>query len=66
MPAACCRDNAAQALTQWRHPVAFSVALNVLHQVMCPTSYHCIRKAIKIASNLPAFFVVNVAAHYHG
>jgi len=48
----------AQALAQWRHPVAFRVALDVLHRVMRPTSYRRIRIAIEIASNLPAFFVV--------
>jgi hypothetical protein len=52
------RGDMAQALNQWRHPVASSEALDVLHRVMCPASYRRIRMAIKIASNLPAFFVV--------
>ena len=51
------QGNTAQALAQWRHPVASSVALDVLHWVMCPALYRRIRMAIKIASNLPA--VVN-------
>jgi hypothetical protein len=41
--------------------VASSEALNeldLLHWVMRPTSYRRICTAIKIASNLPAFFVV--------
>jgi hypothetical protein len=47
------RANAVQALAQWRHPVASSKAWDVLHQAMRPASYHRIRMAIKIASNLP-------------
>ena len=38
--------------------VALSEALDVLHRAMCPTLYCRIRMAIKIASDLPAFFVV--------
>jgi len=52
------RGDTAQALTQWRHPVASSEALDVLHWAMCPTAYRRISMAIKFASNLPAFFVV--------
>jgi hypothetical protein len=52
------RGNAMQALAQQRHPVASSKAWYVLHRAMRPASYRCIRMAIKIASNLPAFFVV--------
>jgi hypothetical protein len=52
------RGNTVQALDQWRHPEASSEALDVLHQAMGPASYHRIRRAIKITSNLPAFFVV--------
>jgi hypothetical protein len=52
------RGNAVQALARWRHPVTSSKAWNVLHWVMRPASYHCICTAIKIASNLPAFFDV--------
>jgi hypothetical protein len=53
-----CRGNAMRALARWRHPVASSEALDVLHWVMCPASYRHIRMAIKIASDLPAFFVI--------
>jgi hypothetical protein len=52
------RGNMAQALDQWRHPVGSSEALDVLHQVMCPASYHCIAMAIEMASDSPAFVVV--------
>jgi len=48
----------AQALARWRHPLAPSEALDVLYWAMRPTSYCRIHTAIKIASNLPAFFVV--------
>jgi hypothetical protein len=48
----------AQALYQWRHLVASSEALDVLHWAMHPASYCRIRMAIEIASNLPAFFFV--------
>jgi len=53
-----CRGNTAQALNRWQHPVASSEALDVLHRLMCPALYRCIRMAIEIASNLPTFFVV--------
>jgi len=53
-----CRGNTAQALARWRHPVASSEALDVLHRAMCPTSYRCIAIAIEIASDSSAFFVV--------
>jgi hypothetical protein len=52
------RGNTAQALNQWQHPVDLSEALDVLHWEMRPSSYCRIRMAIKIASSLPAFFVV--------
>jgi hypothetical protein len=53
------RGNWVQALNRWRHPVApRSEALDMLHWVMRPASYRRMRMAIKIASNLPAFFVV--------
>jgi hypothetical protein len=54
-----CRDDTAQALDRWWYPVASSEALDVLHQVMYPASYCHIRMAIDIASNLPAFFIVD-------
>ena len=47
-----------RALTRWRHPVASSEAMDVLHQLIRPASYCRIRMAIEIASNLPAFFVI--------
>jgi hypothetical protein len=46
----------AQALNQWRHPVALSEALDVLHWVMCHLSYRCIAMAIEIAIDSPALF----------
>jgi hypothetical protein len=49
--------NTAQALAQWRHPVASSEALDVIHRAMRPALYSCIAKGIKIAIDLPAFFV---------
>jgi hypothetical protein len=52
------RGNRAQALDQWRHLVASSEALDVLHRAMLPASYRRIRMAIEITSDLPAFFVV--------
>jgi hypothetical protein len=52
------RGNGVQALAQWQHPVATSKAWDVLHWAMHPALYCRIRIAIKIASNLPAFFVV--------
>ena len=42
----------------WMCSVASSEALDVLHQSIHPGSYRCIRMAIKIASDLPAFFVI--------
>jgi hypothetical protein len=50
--------NVVQALARWQHPVASSKAWDVLHWAMCPALYPHICIAIKIASNLPAFFVV--------
>jgi hypothetical protein len=51
--------NAMRALARWQHPVpvASSEAQDVLHRVMHPASHRRIRMAIKIASNLPAFFI---------
>jgi hypothetical protein len=51
------RGNTAQALARWQHPVASSVALDVLLWAMHPALYRHIRTAIKIASNLPAFCI---------
>jgi hypothetical protein len=52
------RGDTAQALTRWLHPVASSEAPDVIHQAMRPASYRLTRMAIKIAIDLPAFFVV--------
>jgi hypothetical protein len=51
------RGDTAQALDQWRHPVASSEALDELHWAMRPTLYCCIAMAIKTASDLHAIFV---------
>jgi len=47
--------NAMRALARWRHPLASSKALDVLHQVMRSASYRCIAMAIEIVVNLPSF-----------
>jgi hypothetical protein len=59
------RGNTAWALAQWQHPVAYSETLNVLHWAMHPASHRRIRMAIKVTSDLPAFFVFanNLFAH---
>jgi hypothetical protein len=49
------RGDTAQALARWRHPVASSEALDVLHWAMCPASYRRVCMAIEIASDLPSF-----------
>jgi hypothetical protein len=60
------RGNTAQALDQWRHPVALSEAPDVLHWEMRPTLYRCIAMAIEIASYSPAFLVaVDSLSPYH-
>jgi hypothetical protein len=46
-----------RALDRWQHPVASSEALDVLYRAMRPASYRCMVTAIKIAIDLPAFFV---------
>jgi len=51
------RGDTAQALIRWRHPLASSEALVVLHRAMCPESYRCIAMAIKIVVDLPAFLL---------
>jgi hypothetical protein len=55
------QGNTAQALARWRHPLASSEALDVLHQAMRPASYRCITMAIKIVIDLPAFFVSSIS-----
>ena len=51
------RGNRAQALARWRHTVASSEALDMLHRAMRLASYRCIAMAIEIAIDSPAFFV---------
>jgi hypothetical protein len=57
----------AHALNQWRHPVASSEALDVLHRAIRPSLYCLIRMATEIVSDLPAFFVITdyLFAHNH-
>ena len=54
------RGDATQALAPWRHPSASSEAWDFLHREMSPASYHRIRMATKIASNLYVFSLVIV------
>jgi hypothetical protein len=42
-------------LTQWRHPVASSEALDLLHWAMCAVTYRHIAMAIKMATFLGVF-----------
>jgi hypothetical protein len=42
-------------LTQWRHPVASSEALDILHWAMCAVTYRRIAMAIKTATFLGVF-----------
>ena len=53
------RGDAMRALAQWRHPVASTEALDVLHWVMHPALYRCIAMAIEIGNNFPSFFVAD-------
>jgi len=55
------RGDAMRALTQWRHPLASSEALDVLHRAMRPASYCCIAMAIKIVVDLPAFLSLPIS-----
>jgi hypothetical protein len=52
------RGNMGQALAQWRHPVASSESLDVLHWAMCPTLHHSIPMAVKNASVFPAYVCI--------
>jgi hypothetical protein len=49
------RGDAMRALARWRHTLASSEALVVLHWAMRPASHRRIRMVVKIISNLPAF-----------
>jgi hypothetical protein len=42
-------------LAQWRQPVAFSKAINLLHRAMCVATYRHITMAIKMASFVGVF-----------
>jgi len=55
------RGDTAQALARWRHPLASSEALDVLHRAMRPALYRCITMAIEIVVDLPAFFVSSIS-----
>jgi hypothetical protein len=55
------QGNTAQALAQWRHPVASSIAPDVLHRAMCPVLFRCIAMAIEIVVDLPAFYVSSIS-----
>jgi hypothetical protein len=54
------RGNAMRALTRWRHPLASSEALVVLHWAMCHASHRRIRMVIEIVVDLPAFCVKSI------
>jgi hypothetical protein len=45
-------------LTKWRHPVASSEALDLLHRAMCAVMHRHIAIAIKTASKVGVFFIV--------
>jgi hypothetical protein len=55
------RGNVMQALARWRHPVASSEALDVLHRAIGLASYRCIRMAIEIVIDLPECFVALIS-----
>jgi len=55
------RGDAMQELARWRHPVASSEALDVLHWAMCPAWHRCTRMVIEIDVDLPAFFVTLIS-----
>jgi hypothetical protein len=53
--------DAMRALPRWRHPLASSEALVVLHRAMHPVSHRRIRLVVKIVVKLPAFFVALIS-----
>jgi hypothetical protein len=55
------RGDAMRELARWRHPVASSEALDVVHWAMHPAWHRRIRMVIKIVVNLPAFFVASIS-----
>jgi hypothetical protein len=54
-------DDAMRALARWRHQLASSEALVVLHRAMRPASHRRIRIVVEIVVNLPAFFVASIS-----
>jgi hypothetical protein len=54
------RGNAMQELAQWRHSLALSEALVVLHWA-ASASHRRIRMVVEIVVNLPAFFVGSIS-----
>jgi len=65
------RGDTTQALARWRHPLASSEALDVLHRAIRLVSYCCIAMAIEIVVDLPAFLLSPISlspttlAKYH-
>jgi hypothetical protein len=55
------RGDAMRAPARWRHPVALSEALNVLHRAIRPTLYRRIRMTIEIVVDLPDFFAALIS-----
>jgi hypothetical protein len=55
------RGNTMRALARWRHPLALSEALVVLHRAMRPASHRHIRMVVEIVVDLPAFFVALIS-----
>jgi hypothetical protein len=58
------RADTAQALAQWRHPVALSEAMDVLYEVMHPKLYCCIAMAIEIASDSASFLSSSISLSF--
>jgi len=56
----------AQALAQWRHPLASSEALDVLHRAMRLALYRCIAMANEIVVDLPAFLSTTMVVMFVG
>jgi hypothetical protein len=54
------RGDEMRALARWRHPLASSEDLVVLHRVMHPASHRRIRMVVEIVVDLPAFFVASI------
>jgi hypothetical protein len=55
------RGDAMRALDRWRHTLASSEALVVLHWALRPTSHRRIRMVVEIVVNLSAFFVASIS-----